>query len=100
LKIKKVPEPHIKDDQVLIQIKNCGICGSNIHMCESKEDGYINYFRYTKFPIIIGHEFSGIVVERGSKVKDLDVGDIIVGDDMIRISKPLQKCRGIWFYVK
>jgi len=60
-----------------------------MHIYESKEDGYINYPGYTKFPIIIGHEFSGIVVERGSKVKDLDVGDMIIGDNMIRISKSL-----------
>jgi len=60
-----------------------------MHIYESKEDRYINYHVYTKFPIIIGHEFSGIVVERGSKVKDLDVGDMIIGDNMIRISKSL-----------
>ncbi|RLC39073.1 MAG: hypothetical protein DRH33_03520 [Candidatus Nealsonbacteria bacterium] len=87
LKIKEVSLPRIKDNQVLIKIKDCGICGSDMHICESKEDGYINYPGYTKFPIIIGHEFSGIVVERGSKVKDLDVGDMIVGDNMIWCGK-------------
>jgi len=58
-----------------------------MHICESREDGYINYPGYTKFPIIIGHEFSGIVVERGGKVKDLDIGDMIVGDNMIWCGK-------------
>jgi len=83
LKIEEVPEPQIKPGQVLIQVKVCGICGSDIHMSETKKDGYINYPGYTKFPNIPGHEFSGVIVKIGNGVKRLKVGDMVTADNMI-----------------
>ena len=63
-----VPEPG--PGQVLIKIKACGICGSDVHMAQPKDDGYIFYPGLTGFPCILGHELSGTVVKGGPGAKD------------------------------
>jgi len=83
LRVEEVEEPTIKPDQVLIRVKACGVCGSDIHFYETDEDGYILYPGLTKFPTITGHEFSGQIVEVGSEVTDLKVGDMVTAEEMI-----------------
>ncbi|RLE83362.1 MAG: alcohol dehydrogenase, partial [Thermoprotei archaeon] len=57
------PKPNVKPDEVLIHVKAVGICGSDVHFVETDKDGYIIYPGLTKFPVVIGHEFSGVVEE-------------------------------------
>lgn len=64
--------PTITDpNEVLVQVKKTGICGSDIHYYAH---GKIGDFVLTK-PMVLGHESSGVVVEIGDGVKDLKVGD-------------------------
>ncbi len=63
-----IPTPG--DDEVLIEVKACGICGSDVHMSQATDDGYIFYPGLTGFPSILGHELSGIVVAAGKKAFD------------------------------
>lgn len=58
-----VPEPG--PNEVLIEVRACGICGSDVHMAEADDDGYILYPGLTGFPSILGHEFSGVVASAG-----------------------------------
>jgi len=58
--------PKIKRNEVLVKVKRCGICGSDVHMNQAYEDGYIYYPGLTAFPVTLGHEFSGEIVEVGS----------------------------------
>ena len=51
--------------EVQIEVKACGICGSDVHMVQTDEDGYIFYPGLTAFPCTLGHEYSGMVVEAG-----------------------------------
>jgi len=60
------PKPQIKSNEVLIKVKRCGICGSDVHMAQTYEDGYIYYPGLTAFPATLGHEFAGEIVEVGS----------------------------------
>ena len=60
--IEEVPKPVPDEDEVLIQVKNVGICGSDIH-------AYYGKHPYIKLPIIQGHEFSGVIAECGKNVK-------------------------------
>ena len=72
----QIPEP--KEDEVLIKVGACGVCGSDIHSIEVKKDGYMVYNCHTRLPVILGHEFSGEIAERGKKLKEqYQVGDII-----------------------
>jgi len=83
LLVADIPMPTVGPDQVLIKVKACGVCGSDIHFHETDEDGYILYPGLTKFPTVLGHEFSGEVVEVGSAVEDLVVGDMVTAEEMI-----------------
>ena len=65
LKITDVAKPSIKDDEVLIEVKACGICGSDVHMAQPDREGYILYPGLTAFPVVLGHEFAGVVAEAG-----------------------------------
>lgn len=62
-----LPKPSIKSDEVLIKVKNCGICGSDI---SSYMTGQMESTQ-----IILGHEFSGELVEIGDNVKKMKIGD-------------------------
>jgi len=70
IEIREYDIPTPGPDEVLLQVKACGICGSDVHMAQATEDGYIFYPGLTGFPCILGHELSGVVVEAGSKAKD------------------------------
>ena len=57
-------------NEVLLQVKACGICGSDVHIAQKDDDGYMFYPGLTGFPSILGHEVSGIVVDAGSEAYD------------------------------
>ncbi|MBI5303585.1 MAG: alcohol dehydrogenase catalytic domain-containing protein [Chloroflexi bacterium] len=83
LEVQTVPDPTPGPDDVLLKIKACGVCGSDIHFYEHDKDDYILYPGLTKFPTTTGHEFSGEVVEVGKNVKSLKVGDMVTAEEMI-----------------
>ena len=65
LEIKDVPTPKAGPGQLVLRVKACGVCGSDVHFYETDDQGYILYPGLTKFPVIIGHEFAGEVVRWG-----------------------------------
>lgn len=83
LEVRKMPDPRPGPDDVLLKIKACGVCGSDIHFYEHDKDDYILYPGLTKFPTTTGHEFSGEVTEVGKNVKSLKVGDMVTAEEMI-----------------
>ncbi len=68
--IREYDVPTPGPDQVVLQVKACGICGSDVHMSQMDKDGYIFYPGLTGFPSILGHEFSGVVVAAGKNAFD------------------------------
>ncbi len=70
IEIREYDIPTPGPDEVLLQVKACGICGSDVHMAQADDDGYIYYPGLTGFPCILGHELSGIVVEAGKNARD------------------------------
>jgi propanol-preferring alcohol dehydrogenase len=67
-----VPDPRPREDQVLIRIKACGVCHSNLHMIE----GEFKVFGIpAKLPIIPGHEITGVVEEVGRDVRGFEAGE-------------------------
>ncbi|GHV72763.1 alcohol dehydrogenase [Spirochaetia bacterium] len=58
---------------VKIQIKACGICGSDVHYYN---EGAIGDY-VVREPMILGHEAAGIIIEKGDKVTDLAIGDLV-----------------------
>ncbi|MBI5032201.1 MAG: alcohol dehydrogenase catalytic domain-containing protein [Chloroflexi bacterium] len=70
LEIREYDIPTPGPEEVLLEVKACGICGSDVHMAQMDKDGYIFYPGLTGFPSILGHEFSGVVVDAGKKAYD------------------------------
>jgi L-iditol 2-dehydrogenase len=71
LVIKDIAKTQCGDNEVLINIKEVGVCGSDVHYYNK---GRIGDF-VVKKPIILGHESSGIISEVGDKVRGFEVGD-------------------------
>ena len=69
----EVPVPEINDDEVLIKVKVCGICGSDTSI-------YTGKYAKDKLPLITGHEFWGIVEKVGKNAKGVKVGDRVAVD--------------------
>jgi len=73
---KEMPEPEIAGNEVLIQVKACGICGSDVHGMDGSS-GRRNP------PLIMGHEASGVIVKKGSQVNGFLEGDRVTFDSTI-----------------
>lgn len=82
LELTTLPDIEIKPDEVLLEVAAVGICGSDMHMVEADTEGYILYPGLTKFPNTLGHEFSGRIVETGSEVRGLRVGDLVTAEEV------------------
>ncbi|HSJ58156.1 MAG TPA: scyllo-inosose 3-dehydrogenase [Anaerolineae bacterium] len=63
-----IPKPGPRE--VVLEVKACGICGSDVHMAQADDEGYTWYPGLTGFPAILGHEVSGMVVDWGSEARD------------------------------
>ena len=83
LEVRDWPDPEPGPQDVVLEVQACGVCGSDMHFYETDEAGYILYPGLTKFPTILGHEFSGKVVEMGTDVETLKIGDMVTAEEMI-----------------
>lgn len=72
LLIKDTESPVPSPDEVLIKIEACGVCHSDLHLAEGD---WPQMMKIVKKPLILGHEVVGRVVEKGTEVNSLDVGD-------------------------
>lgn len=77
---EQVPEPEVKSGQVKVHVRACGICGSDIPRV--LDDAAFFY------PIVLGHEFAGDIVEVGDGVTSVQVGDTVAGAALL----PCMKC--------
>ena len=74
--LKDVPKPKINTNDVMIKITHTAICGTDLHIY--KWDDWAK--KTIKIPLIIGHEFCGVICEIGAGVKNLKVGDRVSGE--------------------
>ena len=77
MEFQERPKPEIKNDEVLLKVEYCGICGSDVH-------GY-RYGIMIPIGTVMGHEFSGVVAEVGNRVQNVKPGDRVV-------VKPVAQC--------
>jgi L-iditol 2-dehydrogenase len=73
LKIEEVERPSIGKDEVLIQVKKAGICGTDIAV-------FIGEHQPVELPRVLGHEYSGVIAHVGSEVSGLSEGDGVVSE--------------------
>src|SRR6202047_4220151 len=72
LTIEEVATPKLEGHEVLIEVEACGVCHSDLHVADGD---WPQIVPITKRPLILGHEIAGHVVEKGSAVTDLALGD-------------------------
>lgn len=84
MEIDDAPMPVCGDEDVLIEIAYCGVCGSDAHWYANGEAGFEDVY-----PYILGHEFTGVVIETGSEVSNLKIGDRVV----VEPGKTCGKCK-------
>jgi 2-desacetyl-2-hydroxyethyl bacteriochlorophyllide A dehydrogenase len=75
----EIPKPSLSPGQVLVEVKAAGICGSDIHFYRGRYDAYLNP------PVVLGHEFSGTVVELGEGVDGLELGSRVTVETHARV---------------
>lgn len=74
VELQEVEIPTPGEEDVLLEVENVGVCGSDLHQWHSTQSWPVNY------PVVLGHEFGGRIVATGSRVNAWRVGDRVVSE--------------------
>lgn len=74
VELREVPIPEIGEEDVLLKVKAVSVCGSDLHQWLGGISWKVNY------PCILGHEFGGVIVQLGKRVKGFKEGDRVVSE--------------------
>jgi len=77
--IEDVPMPSIGDDEILVKVEVASICGTDVHIYDWNEWAQ----NRISPPLIVGHEFAGVVVDKGKEVKRVNIGDFVSAETHI-----------------
>lgn len=83
------PDPSIGDDDILVRVKACGICGSDVQGSTGKTGRRIP-------PLIMGHEAAGVIEAMGGNVKGFSKGERVCFDSTVYCSQ-CESCRRGWY---
>ncbi|MGH2064708.1 zinc-binding dehydrogenase [Aerococcus urinaeequi] len=86
MELLDIDKPKAFDDKVVIQVAFTGICGSDIHTFKGE-------YKNPKTPVVLGHEFSGTIVEVGPDVKKYKVGDRVVSETTYETCGECRYCK-------
>lgn len=86
LRTEEVPLQPLQPDEVRIQVAVCGVCGTDVHVVENK-------FPIFKPPLVLGHEYTGTVVEVGAAVTTVKPGDRVTVDTTASFCDTCYYCR-------
>ncbi len=87
VEIREIEKPTIGEDDILLEVANVGVCGSDLHQWTSDHSWPVNY------PVVLGHEFGGHIVELGSRVQGWKEGDRVVSETaaIINATSPMSR---------
>ncbi|MBB6327062.1 alcohol dehydrogenase/L-iditol 2-dehydrogenase [Algoriphagus iocasae] len=74
VEIREIPVPEIGEEDILLEVENVGVCGSDLHQWTSDHSWPVNY------PVVLGHEFGGKIASVGDRVTGWKVGDRVVSE--------------------
>ena len=98
LSVLDLPDPRPGEGQLVLEVRACGICGSDLHAKDHADEltdvmaeiGYRNFMRGDT-PTVMGHEFAGVIAERGPKApKSLREGMTVVSFPLVRAHGDVQ----------
>jgi alcohol dehydrogenase/L-iditol 2-dehydrogenase len=87
VEIRSFAKPVIGEEDVLVEVAAVGVCGSDLHQWTSSHSWPVNY------PVVLGHEFAGTIVELGQSVKGWKEGDRIASETaaVIDLNNPMSR---------
>jgi len=87
VEIREIAVPIIGDDDVLLEVINVGVCGSDLHQWTADHSWPVNY------PVVLGHEFGGLIAALGKNVSVWKEGDRVVSETaaIINPNSPMSK---------
>lgn len=91
LKLQDIEKPKLHKNEVLIKVKFCGICGSDIHILHDE-------FKNSP-PVTIGHEFSGYIAEVGKDVKGWEIADRVSSELHIGACRSCYLCKSRKYHI-
>ena len=92
VELREVEEEPPAANQVKIEVRACGICGSDLHILHDE----INI--PMRPPVVIGHEFSGVVVEKGSEASnEIRIGDRVTAEPNVYTCGQCRYCRSEYY---
>lgn len=65
VRVEEIPKPKIDSNEILVEMKACGVCGSDL----------MEWYLEKRVPLVLGHEPAGVIAETGGKVEGFRVGD-------------------------
>jgi L-iditol 2-dehydrogenase len=77
VEVKNIPKPSPGPNEVLIKVKAAAICGSDLGIYH-----YTPAYSKMKLPVVLGHEFSGIIEEKGKNVQEYEAGDKVLSESV------------------
>jgi L-iditol 2-dehydrogenase len=77
IEVRDTPKPSPRANEVLIKVKAAAICGSDLGIYR-----YTHAYRKMRLPVVLGHEFSGIIEEKGDNVQGYEVGDRVLSESV------------------
>lgn len=84
------PVPECGDDDIIIKTEGCGICAGDLKCYHGNSTwGDETHEKWVRTPFIPGHEFLGVVAEKGCNVTEYEIGDRIIADQIV----PCGKCK-------
>ncbi|BBY65542.1 scyllo-inosose 3-dehydrogenase [Mycolicibacterium helvum] len=92
--VREVPDPGAPGpSELVLEVGACGLCGSDVHMFETDDEGYLLLPYHLKTPVITGHEFAGRIVAKGKDVHQFEVGGLVAVEEIQWCGK-CRECRG------
>ena len=74
VELREIERPAISEDDVLLEVGAVSVCGSDLHQWQGTHGWPVNY------PVVLGHEFAGTIVEAGARVQGFGEGDRVVSE--------------------
>ena len=91
VELRNIPIPDFHDEDILLEVANVGVCGSDLHQWTGDHSWQVNY------PVVLGHEFAGRIFKCGKSVRGWKDGDRVVSETaaIIDLNNPLSR-RGLY----
>ncbi len=87
VELREIDKPDPGPDEVVLAVQAVGVCGSDLHQWTGSHSWRVNY------PVVLGHEFGGMIAALGSQVRDWKEGDRVVSETaaQIDLNNPLSR---------